>query len=67
MAVGRGRKSHSGPANVAHNEAAAEAQLRRALPLLQMANAALMDLGKGAPEEVVLAWWLRQHATVSLR
>jgi putative transposase len=65
--AGRRRESHSGPAKAAHGEAAAEAQLQRALPLLGLDTTTLRQLGKGAPEKVVLAWWLRQYTTVPLR
>ncbi len=65
--TGGRRESHSGPAKVAHGEAAAEAQLQRALPLLGLNGTRLVELPMGAPEKVVLAWWLRQYTTVSLR
>ncbi|HEV2435612.1 MAG TPA: transposase [Verrucomicrobiae bacterium] len=64
---GRQRESHNGGAKVAHDEAAAEEELNRGFRLLSLNEAALERLPKGAPEKVVLAWWLRRRTTVSLR
>jgi hypothetical protein len=64
---GRRRESHSGEAKVAHDAAAAERELKRALRVLSLNEAALERMSKGAPEKVVLAWWLRRRTTVSLR
>jgi REP element-mobilizing transposase RayT len=64
---GRRRESHSGPARTAHDETAADQQLAAALKRLGLSAASLAELPKGAPEKVVLAWWLRERTTVSLR
>jgi len=64
---GRRRESHSGPARAAHDAAAAEQQLTAALKRLDLSEASLTELPKGAPEKVVLAAWLRERTTVSLR
>ena len=64
---GRQRESHSGEAKAAHDAAAAERELRRALRALSLSAAAVGRMPKGAPEKVVLAWWLRRRTTVSLR
>jgi len=64
---GRQRESYSGQAKVAHDEAAAQRELKRALGLLGVKEAALLGSGRGAWEKAVLAWWLRRRTTVSLR
>jgi REP-associated tyrosine transposase len=64
---GRRRESHSGPARRAHDESAAERELKRACGELGLSEAALKKLPKGAAEKAVLAWWVRQRTTVSLR
>jgi putative transposase len=66
-AQGRRRESHSGPARQAHDEAAAESNLREAMEVLGMTGESLKALAKGAPEKAVLAWWLREHTTVTIR
>jgi REP element-mobilizing transposase RayT len=64
---GRRRESHSGEAKAAHDEAAGERELKRALGEFGMSEAVMKGLPKSAPEKKVLAWWLRQRTTVSLR
>jgi len=64
---GRRRESYAGPAKAAHGEAAAERRLKRAMGCLGLTLKELKDLAKGAAEKVVLAWWLREGTTVSLR
>src|SRR5205807_1818402 len=64
---GKKRESHSGPARQRHDENAAENQLRAGCKALGLKEQALSALPKGAPEKVVLAWWLRQQTTVPLR
>ena len=64
---GRKRESHSGSARQRHDETAAENQLRAGCKALGLKEQALSALPKGAPEKVVLAWWLRQQTTVPLR
>jgi len=61
------RESHSGPAQRAHDEAAAELALRRGLGALGLTANELGALPKGAAEKSVLAWWLRRQTTVTLR
>jgi len=63
---GRRRESHAGPAKAALGEAA-ERRLKRGLDCLGLTVKELKDLAKGAAEKVVLAWWLREGTTVSLR
>ena len=65
-AAGRRRESHSGPARVAHDEAAAGRLLREGLAVVGLSAAALRQLPRSAPEKQVLAWWLRERTTVSL-
>jgi len=64
---GRRRESHSGEAKAAHDAAAAERELKRALRALGLNEEGVERIPKGAPEKVVLAWWLRRRTTVSLR
>jgi REP element-mobilizing transposase RayT len=64
---GRQRESHSGEARAAHDEAAAAAILAQGLGVLGLSAAELKQKPKGAAEKAVLAWWLRQRTTVSLR
>jgi hypothetical protein len=64
---GRHRESHSGPARLAHDQAAAEQRLGQGMRVLGLDQRDLDRLPKGAPEKLVLAWWLRQHTTVTLR
>jgi len=66
-AQGRQRESHSGPAKLAHDQTAAERDLQRALQALKMDKESLEALPKASPEKVVLAWWLRENTTVTLR
>ena len=61
------RESHSGPAREAHDEAAAERRLDQAMEILGLDNKSLLKLPKGSPEKLVLAWWLRENTTVTLR
>ena len=65
-AAGRRRESHSGPARVAHDEAAAGRLLAEGLAVVGLSGAALGELPRSAPEKQVLAWWLRERTTVSL-
>jgi putative transposase len=64
---GRRRESHSGEAKAAHDEAAGERDLKRGLAVFGLSEAGMMELPRSAPEKRVLAWWLRQRTTVSLR
>ena len=64
---GRQRESHSGEAKAAHDEAAGERDLKRALSALGLSEEMMKGLPKNAPEKRVLAWWLRRRTTVSLR
>ena len=66
-AKGRRRESHSGPAKAAHDEAAAERNLERALQALGWDAERLAESALGSPEKLALAWWLRRNTTVSLR
>ncbi len=64
---GRRRESHSGPARLAHDLAAAEQRLAAGMRALGLNETAVRNLPKGAPEKLALAWWLREHTTVTLR
>ena len=64
---GRQRESHSGAAKAAHDQAAAQRGLEQGLKALELKRADLEQMPKSAPEKLVLAWWLRQRTTVSLR
>jgi hypothetical protein len=64
---GRQPESQGGEAKAAHDEAAAAAALAQALEVLGLREAELEPMPKSAPEQVVLAWWLRQRTTVPLR
>ena len=64
---GRRRESHSGPAREAHDQAAAERKLDQAMEILGLDQESLKELPKGSPEKLVLAWWLRENTTVTLR
>ena len=64
---GRRRESHSGEAKRAHDEAAAERELERAIRVLGLKEESVAELSASAPVKVVLAWWLRRRTTVSLR
>lgn len=66
VATGR-RESHSGAAKTAHDEAAAERTLELGLEALGLRPERLEDMKRNAPEKQVLAWWLRQGTTISLR
>ena len=66
-AQGRRRESHSGPARQAHDEAAAELNLGKAMRALGLNEESLKALSKGSPEKAVLAWWLRENTTVAVR
>jgi hypothetical protein len=46
---------------------AAEQAVARALRILGLSEVALVQLAKGAPEKVVLAWWVRQRTAAPLR
>jgi putative transposase len=61
------RESHSGEAKRDHGQDAAEQWLAQGLALLDLRSEDLGQMAKGAPEKVVLAGWLRQRTTVSLR
>ena len=65
--AGRRRESFSGEAKARHDEAGAQAELKRAMGLLGVDEAGLGKLGNGAMEKVALAWWLRRRTTVPLR
>jgi putative transposase len=65
--AGKRRESHSGPAKRAHDQSAAEQQLKRGLAALGLESPALAALPKGAPEKLALAWWIRRRTTVPLR
>src|SRR5580658_3582231 len=65
--TGKKRESHSGGARRAHGETAALALLASGLAALELGRSDLARLPKGAPEKTVLAWWLRERKTVSLR
>jgi REP element-mobilizing transposase RayT len=67
IVAGKKRESHSGGARRAHGETAARKLLVQGLAALALSRSALEDLPKGAPEKTVLAWWLRERTTVSLR
>ncbi len=67
VVAGKKRESHSGSARQAHGETAARSLLAGGLAALGLSPSELEDLPKGAPEKTVLAWWLRQRTTVSLR
>jgi putative transposase len=64
---GRRRESQAGLARTAHDTAAAEQWLSAGLKHWGLKAEKLGELGYGAPEKVVLAWWLRRRTTVSLR
>ena len=67
IVAGKQRESHSGGARRAHGEAAARTFLAEGLAALGLCRSDLKALPKGAPEKTVLAWWLREQTTVSLR
>ncbi len=67
VVVGKKRESHSGSARQAHDEQAAQKLLNAGLAALEMSRADLRQLPMGAPEKTVLAWWLRERTTVTLR
>jgi hypothetical protein len=52
---------------VAHDEAAAAEALESGLAELGLSPKRVGQMPKSAPEKMVLAWWLRRIATVSLR
>jgi len=54
-------------AREAHDAVAAEKLLRQWLKALKLSAKELERKPKGAPEKVVLAWWLRRRTTVTLR
>ncbi len=66
-AQGRRRESHSGPARVAHDQEGAEQRLAQALPALGLDRVTLEQMPMGSPEKLVLAWWLRENTSVTLR
>src|ERR1051326_9280477 len=57
----------SGAAKEAHGEAEAEKRLKRALDYLGLTSQDLKDLPRAAAQKAVIAWWLRERTTVSLR
>jgi REP element-mobilizing transposase RayT len=61
------RESHSGGARQAHDETAARELLAKGLAALGVSRKDLRELSMGAAEKTVLAWWLRERTTVSLR
>jgi REP element-mobilizing transposase RayT len=67
LKVGRKRQSHSGGAQRAHGVAAAEKRMVAGLATFGLSRKDLAELPKSAPEKTVLAWWLRERTTVSLR
>jgi hypothetical protein len=67
MVAGKKRESHSGGAQRAHGEAAAEKLLVAGLAAFGLSRNNLVALPKSAPEKTVLAWWLRARTTVPLR
>ena len=67
LLAGKQRESHSGGARRAHGEAAAEGLLAVGLAALGLGAKELRDLPKSAAEKTVLAWWLRERTTVTLR
>jgi hypothetical protein len=67
LVAGKRRESHSGGAKRAHGETAAQALLAGGLEALGLDAGDLSKLPKSAPEKVVLAGWLRERTTVSLR
>jgi putative transposase len=64
---GKKRESHSGPARQTHDVASARKVLRKALKVFGLKERDLAGLPKGAPEKIVLAWYLRENTMVSLR
>jgi len=64
---GRRRESFSGAARKRHDVLAEERALIQRLELLGLSKEDLERLPKGAAEKVVLAWWVRQRTTVTLR
>jgi hypothetical protein len=50
-----------------HDEAAAGINLNKAMRILGLNEESLTELPKGSPEKAVLAWWLRENTTVTLR
>ena len=67
LVAGKRRESHSGGAQRAHGEAAAQNLLSAGLAALGISKEDLRALPKSAPEKTVLAWWLRGRTTVPLR
>ncbi len=67
LVAGKKRESHSGGAKRAHGEAAAQKLLAKGLAVLGVGLRELQRLPKSTPEKTVLAWWLRERTTVSLR
>jgi hypothetical protein len=67
LVAGKRRESHTGGARQAHDETAARALLVKGLKALGRSEGEAAVLPKGAPEKTVLAWWLREWTTVSLR
>ena len=67
LVAGKQRESHAGGARRAHGEAGAHALLAVGLKALGLKAGDVAALSKGAPEKTVLAWWLRERTTVSLR
>ncbi|HEX4121203.1 MAG TPA: transposase [Verrucomicrobiae bacterium] len=65
--AGKKRESHAGGAQRAHGEAAAQELLSQGLDALGISADQLPKMPKGSAEKTVLAWWLRQRTTVSLR
>ena len=67
IVAGTRRESHTGGARQAHDEKAAGQLLDKGLTALGISRKDLRELPMGAPEKTVLAWWLRERTTVSLR
>ena len=66
-ARGRRRESFNRQSRQAHDVAAAKRALAEGMKVLEVDEGQLLELPKGAPQKVALAWWLRQRTTVSLR
>ena len=67
LLAGKRRESHSGGARRAHGESGARELLAAGREALGVGRQELLAMPKGAPEKTVLAWWLRERTTVSLR
>ena len=67
LVAGKKRELHRGGARRAHGEAAARKLLMAGLRVLGMKAGELRQRPKQTPEKEVLAWWLRERTTVTLR